>query len=242
MYNQKPEVTLLFRNPELRFTSVTHYLLNYQRMKNDQTLRIELFHKEYKNLVTYPATSLFDSKNDGNGYARGFELFWRDKKSFKNFSYWIAYSYLDTKRKFLDYPVKAQPGFAANHTMNVVMKQWIEKITSMFSMTYTFTSGRHYYNPNLPVSDFMTEKTKAYHNAGFQINYLTNIGKTNAVFIFNTNNLFGTNQVFIYRFSTTRNTEGIYSRAAVTPMAKRFFFIGVYLSMGTDKRKEVIDN
>jgi outer membrane cobalamin receptor len=242
MFYQKPEATLLFRNPDLRFTNATHYLLNYQRMKNNQTLRVELFHKQYKDLVTYPSTNPFDSKNDGNGYARGFESFWRDKKSFKNFSYWVAYSYLDTKRKFLDFPIKTQPDFAASHTMNVVMKQWVEKITTMFSMTYTFTSGRHYYNPNLPVADFMTEKTKAYHNAGFQINYLTNIGKANTVFIFNTNNLFGTNQVFTYRFSTTRNTEGVYSRAAVTPMAKRFFFIGIYLSMGTDKRKEVIDN
>lgn len=242
MFYQKPEIALLFRNPGLQFTKATHYLLNYQRMANNQTIRVELFYKVYKHLVSYQSTDLFNSNNGGEGYAKGFELFWRDKKTFKNFSYWISYSWLDTKRKFLDFPVRAQPGFASGHTLNLVMKQWVPKITTMLSMTCTFTNGRHYYNPNMPVAGFMSEKTKAYHNAGFQINYLTNIGKTNAVFIFNTNNLFGSNQVFTYRYAGTKNAEGVYPRSAVTPMAKRFFFMGLYLSIGSDRRKEVIDN
>lgn len=89
---------------------------------------------------------------------------------------------------------------------------------------------------------FYEGKTKAFHNAGFQINYLFSIGKTNAVFIFNTNNLFGSNQVYTYRFASTKNADGVYARSQLRQWQKRFFFIGIYLSMGTDRRKEVIDN
>jgi vitamin B12 transporter len=241
-FYQKPDANFLFRTTDLQFTKATHYLLNYQRIADGQTLRVELFYKNYNRLVTYPSANLFAVSNTGDGYAKGIELFWRDKKSFKNFSYWIAYSWLDTKRRFLDYPVKVQPNFAANHTLNIVMKQWVEKIASMFSMTYTFASGRPYYNPNLPIKDFMKDRTGAYCNAGLQINYLTIIGKANAVFIFNTNNLFGSKQVFGYNFSATKDLTGLYRSEAIVPPANRFYFIGMYLSIGNDRRKEVIDN
>ncbi|MGZ8557987.1 MAG: TonB-dependent receptor plug domain-containing protein, partial [Chitinophagaceae bacterium] len=241
-FYQKPDVNLLFRYPNLKFTKATHYLLNYQRMADGQTIRLELFHKEYQQLVTFNAGNSFDLRNEGSGYARGIELFWRDKKTFKNFSYWIAYSFLDTKRQFLDYPVKVQPSFAAKHTANLVMKQWVEKIAAMFSLTYTYASGRPYYNPNLSKEDFMKDRTIAYHNMGLQVNYLTTIGKANAVLIFNTNNVLGSDQVYSYRFAANKNIAGSYNGEAVTPMARRFYFIGIYLSMGSDRRKEIIDN
>ncbi len=241
-YFQKPDADLLFRQPGLRFTKATHYLLNYQRMINGQTLRVEVFYKKYNRLVTYPSSDPFLLTNNGNGLAKGVELFWRDKKTFRNFSYWISYSWLHTKRRFLDYPSKVQPGFAANHTVNVVMKQWVEKIASMFSMTYSYASGRPYFNPNLPTEQFMKERTIAYHNMGLQINYLTTIGKANAVLIFNVNNVLGNKQVYGYRFAENKGVDNQYRSEAVTPMARRFYFAGIYLSIGNDRRKEVIDN
>jgi len=241
-FYQKPETNLLFRKPDLQFTRATHYLLNYQRIAGGQTLRVELFYKKYNRLVSFPSSNLPALNNDGKGYAKGIELFWRDKKSFKNFSYWIAYSWLDTKRQFLDYPSKVQPGFAANHTLNVVTKLWVEKITTMFSMTYTYASGRPYFNPHLPKEEFMKDRTIAYHNVGLQVNYLTTIGKANAVLIFNTNNVLGNNQVYGYHFAANKDADGRYRSEAVMPMARRFYFIGIYLSMGSDRRKEIIDN
>jgi hypothetical protein len=135
-----------------------------------------------------------------------------------------------------------QPSFAANHTANVVLKQWLEKMSTMFSMTYTYASGRPYYNPNLSKDNFMKERTIAYHNMGLQVNYLTTIVKANAVFIFNTNNVMGNKQVYGYHFSNNKAINGQYNSEAIMPMARRFYFIGIYLSMGNDRRKEVIDN
>lgn len=86
----------------------------------------------------------------------------------------------------------------------------------------------------------MSDHTNDYHNTAFQVNYLRTFNKTNAVFILNINNVLGTKQVFGYRFSAER-INGAYRSDAITPMAKRFIFIGMYLSIGADRRKNILD-
>ena len=76
---------------------------------------------------------------------------------------------------------------------------------------------------------------------GFQVNYLTQIGKAYAVLIFNMNNVLGNHQVFNYHFATSKDNDGTYRSEAITPMAKRFFFVGAYISIGVDRRKTIID-
>lgn len=242
VYYQKPETNLLLRNPRLAFTKATHYLLNYEKITDGRILRGEVFYKRYQHLVMYPTSDPFAMTNNGTGYATGIELFWRDKKLMKHFDYWIAYSWLDTKRQFLDYPTSVQPGFAARHTLNVVMKQFVSTIATQFSFTYTYASGRPYYNPNLPVKDFMSQRTMDYHNLGCQVNYLTKIGNANTAIIISVNNVLGNTQVYGYRFAGGPDTSGLYREEAITPMAKRFYFVGAYLSIGVDRRKTIIDN
>ncbi len=241
-YYQKPETNLLFRKPDLAFMEAAHYILNYEQITESRVVRAEIFYKEYRKLVTYPSSNPMDIGNDGSGYAKGFEIFLRNKKLFKKFDGWIAYSFLDTKRKYLDYPFQVQPNFAAKHTVNLVLKRFVEKISTNFSMTYTYTTGRPYYNPNLPLKSFMSESTIDFHNLAFQVNYLTMIGKANTVFIFNVNNVIGNNQVYGYQYSSLPGPSGSFKAQEITPMAKRFYFIGAYLSIGVDRRKQVIDN
>lgn len=240
-FYEKPETNYLFRNQDLSFTKATHYILNYQYSAKGQTLRLELFNKNYKKLVTYPFNDLTKLYNNGSGYARGIEFFWRDKKTFKGFDYWISYSYLDTKRQYLDYPFKVQPPFAATHTASLVAKKFVEVLSTYFSMTYTYASGRPYYNPNLPATEFMKDRTIDFNTMGFQLNYLTQVGKSYAVFIFNMSNVLGYRQIYTYRFATNKDQDGNYRSQAITPMATRFFFLGAYLSIGVDRRKAVID-
>lgn len=240
-FYQKPETNYLFRNNDLSFTKATHYILNYQYAANGKMLRLELFHKKYNSLISYPSTNPAELYNDGSGYAKGIEFFWRDKKTFKGFDYWIAYSYLDSKRRFLDYPYKVQPGFAATHTSSLVIKKMVEPISTYFSMSYTYASGRPYYNPNRPATGFMKDRTIDFNTMGFQFNYLTQIGKSYAVLIFNMSNVLGNRQVYNYHFASNKDNEGHYRSEAITPMAKRFFFVGAYISIGVDRRKTVID-
>ena len=240
-FYQKPETSYLFRNNDLSFTKATHYIVNYQYAAYGKMLRLELFHKKYNALISYPSTNPAELYNNGEGYAKGIEFFWRDKKTFRGFDYRVAYSFLDTKRKFLDYPYSVQPGFAATHTTSLVVKKLEESISTHFSMTYTYASGRPYYNPNRPITEFMKDRTIDFHTMGFQFNYLTQIGKSYAVLIFNMSNVLGNRQVYNYRFATNKDNDGYYRSEAITPMAKRFFFVGAYISIGTDRRKTVID-
>jgi vitamin B12 transporter len=241
IFHQKPEANFLLRKSSLDFTSATHYILNFQRTYNGQTLRIEGYNKVYKNLLTTKVIDPFAIDNNGSGYARGLEIFWRDKTTLKNLDYWFSYSYLDTKRKYLAYPNSVQPSFAATHTFNLVAKSWVNILSAMLSATYSYASGRPYENPNNTGKDFMSDRTISYHSLGLQVNYLRTFEKVNAVFIVNLSNAFGWNQVFSYRYSSRMNAAGRYTSDAITPMAKRFLFIGAYLSIGSDRRKEILD-
>jgi hypothetical protein len=240
-FYQKPENSQLFRANQLGYTKATHYLINYLKTNNDQTFRIEAFYKEYADLVkTYPAVN-----NNGKGYAKGIEFFWRDKKSIKGLDYWISYSYLDTKRDFLNYPTSLQPTFATPHTLNVVTKKFYTSIKTGFNFTYTYATGRPYYNfrfnNNINKYDIADRgETKDFHNLGFSMNYLPNLGKQNSktfiVLVASVTNVLNANQVYGYNYSY----NGL-RKEAITPPAKQFFFIGCFLSWGVDRSQDAIN-
>jgi hypothetical protein len=242
IFYQKPlNNELLFTN-SLDYTKATHYIANYQKTANDRIFRVEAFYKKYDNLVkTYPSYS-----NNGSGYAKGFELFLRDKRTVKNLDYWISYSYLDSKRDYLNYPDKIQPYFVAPHTLSIVTKRFITEWKAGFNITYTYSTGRPYYNFRLNNGDakyFIADqgKTKDYHNVGFSAEYLPTLGnsnaKTNIVLFASVTNVLGTNQVYGYNYSY----NGMIKQA-ITPPAKRFYFIGVFLSWGIDRSQDAINN
>ena len=86
----------------LVFMKATHYIAQYMKVTSVRTFRAEIFYKKYDNLIKTGLVSGRDMaiNNNGFGDAKGFEFFWRDKKTIKNVDYWISYSYLDTKRDF----------------------------------------------------------------------------------------------------------------------------------------------
>jgi vitamin B12 transporter len=156
--------------------------------------------------------------------------------------YWVSYSYLDTKRKFLDYPKEVQPNFAATHTASIVIKTFLTKISTNIGLTYIYASGRPYFNPNKSATDFMSDRTIDYNSFGLSANYLTRLWKANSVVMLNISNLFGTYQVNGYNFSATKNSQGLYTNAPIIPSSKRFIFLGLYMSFGVDRRGQIIDN
>lgn len=98
VFYQNPERKYLPSAYQLGFMKATHYIAQLQKVANQQSLRLELFYKKYDDLIKTQIISTTESatSNDGFGDAKGLELFWRDKKTFSNFDYWISYSYLDT--------------------------------------------------------------------------------------------------------------------------------------------------
>jgi len=210
-------------NQDLKPEKATHYILNYQYNKNDRVFRAEAYFKQYKDLVRYQTLNLpvkESYNNRGNGYAQGFDLFWRDRTSLKNTDYFISYSYIDTKREYKNYPSAAPPGYAANHNLSIVYRQWFEKIHSLVGMSYNFTSGRPYYNPNN--TDFMTDRTKCYNDVSMNISYITKLFNRQAVIHLSASNIFGFDNVYTYRYSPNPDDNMVYEAHPVKAGAKRF--------------------
>ncbi|HEY6976626.1 MAG TPA: TonB-dependent receptor [Chitinophagaceae bacterium] len=248
IFYQKPENQQLIYTTNLGYTKATHYIINYQKSVTDRIFRVEAFYKKYEDLIkSYPVSyNYYYYNNNGTGYAKGIEFFWRDKKTIKNFDYWISYSYLDTKRDYLNYPRELQPDFAANHTLSVVTKRFYTKIKTGFNLTYSWATGRPYYNlmyngtgNKYEVAD--EGKTKDYNSLGFSVNYVPSLGKQNAklfwVLIASVTNVLGYDAVYGYHYSY----NGL-NREPITPPAKRFYFIGAFFSWGVDRTQDAINN
>ncbi|MBL7766658.1 MAG: TonB-dependent receptor [Chitinophagaceae bacterium] len=252
LFYQKPEVTYLYRNTGLNYMRADHYILNYLYQPKDRLLRIEAFYKKYHGLIkTNNPYAVGNVDNNGQGYARGIELFYRDKKSIKGIDFWISYSFLDTKRNFLNYLSLVQPDFAANHTGSFVFKKFWTKYMFGINGTYTYSSGRPYINynqsnPNDPGADaslFMSDRTISFHNFSLSANYLKNIGKAFTVFVLSVNNPFGFKQVYGYNYAAKDlNGDGTLYRREITPTARQFIFLGMFMSWGIDRTQEAIDN
>jgi len=246
IFYQKPENSQLFYTKNVGFTKATHYIINYQKMSKDRIFRIEAYYKKYEDLIkTVPIVYNFSTyDNSGSGYAKGIELFWRDKKTIKDFDYWISYSYLDTKRNYLNYTGQLTPNFAATHTASLVMKKFFTKIKSGFNFTYSYATGRPYYNFLLNNAKYKLAeqgKTKDYNSLNFSAEYVPSIGNPKArtfiVLFASVSNVLGYNAVYGYNFSYS----GQYKQA-ITPPANRFYFIGCFLSWGVDRSQDAINN
>jgi vitamin B12 transporter len=250
IFYQNPERKYLPTfNTDLTYSQASHYILQYQRSKNDRIFRTELFYKKYTDLFkTATNANGIDvaANNDGYGYAKGVEFFWRDKKTIKNLDYWISYSYLDTKRNYLNFPGEITPSFAAAHTASFVAKKFVLKWKTGFNLSYNFATGRPYYNLsyNNTQNKYVIKeegKTINYNSLSFSLNYLPNLGKPNkktfAVFVLGVTNVLGQDQVFGYNFSQINN-----NKIAVTPPSKRFAFVACFLSFGIDRTQDAINN
>ncbi|MFN7119130.1 MAG: TonB-dependent receptor [Saprospiraceae bacterium] len=236
-FYQTPEHEQLRYNTNVNFEKADHYILNYQYTKNRRIFRVEAYYKQYHDLIKFPAAAPWQSANNGAGYARGMDVFFRDSRSIKNTDFWISYSYLDTERDYLDFPVQATPTFASRHNLSVVTKRWFPKITTSMGLTYAFSSPRPYHDPN--TDTFNNGRTKSYHDLSFNASYLTNILRNFTIIHLSVSNLLGFDQVFGYRFSNSPDANGQFTSAAIRPPAKQFFFLGVFVSIGQDRQLTV---
>lgn len=248
IFYQNPERRYLPSPDALTFTKATHYIAQYQKVSPQQTFRAEVYYKKYEDLLKTVINNNRESaaSNKGFGYAQGFELFWRDKKTVKNFDYWISYSYLDTKRDFLNFPTEMQPSFAARHTANLVVKKFVTKWKTQFNANYVFATGRPYYNIRYDNASnkyqvYDQGKTIPYNSLSVSVNYLPSIFKQGAgkftVFVLSINNVLGSKQVYGYSYSY----NGL-RRQPIIPSVKTFVYIGAFISFGVDRSQDAINN
>lgn len=239
-FYQNPKNDYLKFNQNFKAENTSHVIANYQAIKQGQIFRIEAYLKNYDNLVKFDGnTPTFSSNynNNGNGYAKGFDIFWRQNRKIKNTDYWVSYSYLDTERDYRNYPTAATPSFASKHNISLVAKHWVESWKSQLGFTYNFASGRNYTNPN--EVGFLNNKTKNYNSLSVNWAYLIDQQK---ILYFSVNNVLGTQNVFGYNYKNTPEPNGNFNRQAIIPNADRFFFIGFFWTISNNKNTNQLDN
>ncbi len=256
IFYQLPDYLYLYTNKpfnqQFDFQKAIHYIVNYQFQKNDRTLRLEVYYKSYEHLLREYWTSdtadydpnsfrsleqnlvtgKFGINNSGYGYATGAELFWRDRKTIKNTDYWVSYSYIDTRRLYKNYLAEATPEFIATHNLNVVGKYWIERIQTQINATYSYASGRPFFNPSNPT--FLGDLAPEYQSLSFTVNYLRSIGKWFTVIYAGIDNVTNHKNVFGYRYSADGK-----QRFPVVPALYRSYFVGINMSLSEFNKDEL---
>ena len=241
-FSQTPVVDYIKYSKYHQFESekARHYILNYQFTKPGQTFRAEAYYKDYSNLVQYDTKDIqYNSvfNNNGSGYAKGLDLFWRDSNLLKNLEYWISYSYIDSERQYKNFPMMATPNFIANHSLSIVTKYFITDWKSQIGFTNSYSSGRPYNDPNQ--TQFMNGKTKSYNSLSFNWAYLLT---TQKILYFSVSNVLGSQNVFGYDYAKLPDANGVYNRQPVVPTADRFFFVGFFWTISENKNENQLKN
>lgn len=239
-FYQQPKNEYLKFSQQFSSENTTHFIANFQYSQQNEIFRIEAYFKDYKHLVKFDTeipnfTSNFN--NDGIGFAKGIDVFWRQNQKIKNTDYWISYSFLDTERDYRNYPMAARPNFASKHNFSFVAKHWIENLKSQVGITYNFASGRTYTNPN--ETGFLNNETKNYNSVSLNWAYLIDQQK---ILYFSVNNALGTKNVFGYNYKNTPDSNGFYDRQAIIPNADSFFFVGFFWTISDDKKSNQLNN
>ena len=233
IFYQSPEFELLRVSQDLEFEQARHYILNYQWTEGRRIFRVEGFYKGYQNLVTFQSQSEIirsDFQNEGEGYAQGVDVFYRDNnESIKNLDVWFSYSYLDTERRFRDFPTTSTPYFASKHNFSGVGKYFINDLNLQLGLTYSVASSRPYHNPN--VEGFNQGRTPTFQDLSLNASYLTDIGGNFTIIHLSVSNVLGNEQIFGYRYASQPDANGIYPARVVGPPALRMFFLGLFISI-----------
>lgn len=246
IFYQNPEQKYFGSNP-LNYQKAEHYIFQVQKSEEGRSFRLEAFYKNYSNLIK---TKFLDDRpiainSNGDGFAKGFEVFWRDKKTIKDIDYWVSYSYLDSKRNFQNYDQSLFPNFAAKHTLSLVAKKFVTDWKTGFNLSYTYASGRPFYNFKSDINgDYKLNnqgKLKDFNALNFSLNYLPNLSKKDSkaftILVLSVNNILGQKNIYGYQFSN----DGLRSKP-ILPSASTFVFIGCFINFGIDRTQDAINN
>jgi hypothetical protein len=230
-FRQQAQDDWLIYNTSLKPEGAEHYIANFQYIRNSRIFRIEAYYKNYDRLIKYDSPYAFEAgayNNNGNGYAKGIDVFFRDQKTVKNGDFWVSYSLMDSKRNYRDYTCSLVPSYISRHNLSIAYKHYIELTDSYVSLGYNFSSSRPYVDPNIGID--MQQRTKAFHDLGLSIFHFTELfGKFMMLFA-QVTNILGADHIYGYRFANTPDETGMYRSQPILPVSKRFFLIGIHLS------------
>lgn len=238
-FHQVPVDNFRVISNSLNNSEAKHLILNYLYSNDGRTFRAETFLKSYNKLVTFQGDPQFpqNPENNGNGYAKGFDLFLRDQKTFKNTDYWISYGYVKSERIYNQYTSEVQPDYAPRQNFSIVVKHFIQPLKSQIGGSVSLNDGYTYTDPNLDGE--MNSKTKGYQSVSLSWSYLP---KPNLIIHFAVNNVLGRENVFGYSFASSQGENGSFASLPNGQGAPRFLFLGVFLTLSKDKNANFLNN
>ena len=235
-FYQDPINRYMLVSNALNYERAEHFILSYSRKIADRFLRLEAYYKNYTQLVRHANPFPMHINSSGHGYARGFDVYFRDRKTIKNGDYWISYSFVDSQREYLNFPEMANPSYANRHNLSVVYKHWFSALRSQLGATFTYGSPRSHNNPNS--IDFMDEQLPAFKSLDANWSFLY---RENIIFHVAVSNVLGFENQFGYNYSPLPNDAGSFSRVEILPAAKRFFFVGCFITLSPSGNKNQLE-
>lgn len=214
------------------------YNLTYEwRPQRNQILRLQLYDKVYGRLPSY-----MDGRweQNGRGYARGLDFFWKAGEMIPNVEHWLSYSYADVRRTSPYSARMERPDFVARHTASIVLKYWCAPITSLFNVSVTWRTGMSYHDPNRKGETYMNARTPSNWNMSASYNYPFRRGSKSGVLVLSAHNLFNSDPTYGYRFAH-RPVDGVYPSVRISSPYKQFYMISLFLNIGVDRRNEIMN-
>ena len=238
-FHQLPEERFRVLTPSLKNTESQHLILNYLYQKEGKTFRAEAFHKSYDHLVRFEGIlqNPQQVRNEGEGFARGFDVFFRDRESLKNTDYWITYSFVDSKRSYFQYSGQVQPDFAPKHNLSIVVKHFVPSLKSQLGLSWSFNDGLTYTDPNR--TGEMNSKTSSFQNLSLSWSYLP---RPNLIIHGAVTNVTGHQNIFGYQFAQVPNEQGRFESMPLGQGAPRFLFLGIFHTISKDKNANNLNN
>jgi hypothetical protein len=232
LFYQNPDKSLLRVSTALDFERAQHLLLNYELTRHNRTLRTEAYYKTYSHLTTFDGSAPYAAasyRNDGSGYARGFDVLLRDNQSLKNGDYSLSYSFLDTRRQYLNYPEQAMPTFAARHALVATGKYFFSKAHTQVGAAFTYNSPRRYFDPNQ--AGFNQASTPPFADLSLSATYVTALRGQFTVLNLSVTNVLGRDNVYGYNYAALPDAAGHYAGVPVIPAAPRLITLALVITL-----------
>lgn len=217
-YTQLPADSLLVKQEGLEAETCWQYNAGAQYHRDGRLAKIEAYYKKYSRLPLWESTGGDGMvlTSAGYGYSKGIDFFLSDRASLKNFEYQLSYTYNLSRRKTEYDSELTVPQYATRHNAAVVVKWTLPRLRTVLSLTDRFSSGRPWHNPDRP--GLMNDEVKPYNSLDVGLTFLPS------------------KKVIIHASATNvlgrRNEFGRVDGRSVLAASDRFFYIGVFVTLG----------
>ena len=202
---------IALRGKRLQQSTADHAILSMQYTTDKMLLRIEPYYKKYHHL---PLLAEGTYTADGYGSSKGFDVYGECRSLAKNLNATISYSFNDSERLYRDYTSPTTPDYTSRHNLRLTLKYGIGKV--ILGLADSYASGRR----------FATGTTPFYNSVDANLTWLVS---PKIIVYSSLNNILGRTNVFRY------NADG----SAVTANRDRFFYIGIFVSLKSNKAYDI---